>query len=124
MVKIIDVIIIAGLIFCAIFLIFRPSDNNEKKLLLIVEKEEMFIPFVDGKYSLEKNVHDIYGKNHPIYKHMEYIIDNGSINVISSDCANHICVNTAPIKNCGEAIICAPNRVAFIIQCDNQGQSK
>ncbi len=117
MFKLIDVIIILIFLSFSIFIIFKPYGDSGKKLLLVVEKDEFYIPFVDGTYSLHGKVRDIYGKEHAVFKHMEYVIEKGSIRVIQSDCANKICVNTPAAKNCGEAVICAPNKTAFIINC-------
>ncbi len=119
MFKLIDLIIILCFLALSIFIIFKPYGDSGKKLLLIVEKDEFFIPYVDGKYSLNGKVRDIYGKEHAVFKHIQYTIEKGMVKVINSDCANKICINTPAVSKCGEAVICAPNKTAFIISCDN-----
>lgn len=119
MVRIIDIIIILFFLVLSIVLIFKPYGYEAKKLLLVVEQDSYYIPFKPGKYNLYSQVEDIYGKKHAAYKSIDYIIENEKVQVTHSDCANQVCVNTAAISKCGEAIICAPNKVAFIIDCKN-----
>ena len=47
------------------------------------------------------------------------IINNGSVYVSESDCANQICVNHRPITKANERIICAPYKVVVIIRGDS-----
>lgn len=116
----IDVLIIAVFLALSIFLIFKPYGYSSKKLLLISDNDNIYIPYKDGSFNLFSRVKDVFGNEHSIYKSIEYEIKDGKVKVIHSDCANQICVNTPAISNCGESIICAPNRVAFIIDCSDR----
>lgn len=116
----IDVFIIVVFLALSIFLIFKPYGNFSKKLLLVSDSDKIYIPYKDGSFNLFSKVKDIYGNEHSIYKSIEYEIKDGKVKVIHSDCANQICVNTPAISECGEIIICAPNRAAFIIDCSNK----
>ncbi len=120
----IDIVFILFFLILSIILIFKPYSNSSKKLLLVVEKESFYIPYKDGTYNLFKKVKDVFGNEHNVYKNMEFEIIDGKIRVKYSDCANKICVNTSWIENCGDSIICAPNRVAFIIDCQKEDISQ
>ena len=125
MVRVINIAVILFFLFFSIVFIFNPfsykssQDNgtSNKKLILVVEQDTFYIPFKDGEFNLYSNVVDINGKKHPAYKSIDYIIKDETVSVTHSDCANQICVNTPAISKCGDAIVCAPNKVAFIIDC-------
>lgn len=119
MFRIADIIIILFFIVISFVLIFKPYGYEAKKLMLVVEQDSFYIPYKDGKYNLYSKVTDVYGREHPVYKSIDYTIEDNKIRVIHSDCANQICVNTPAISKCGDAIVCAPNKVAFIIDCNN-----
>lgn len=116
----IDVIIIMFFLILSIVLIFRPYNYSAKKLLLVVENESFYIPYKDGYFNLFNKVKDVFGNEHSVYKSMEFEITEGRVRALHSDCANQICVNTSWIENCGDSIICAPNRVAVIIDCQKE----
>lgn len=116
----IDVFIIIVFLALSIFLIFKPYGYSSKKLLLVSDSDSFYIPYKDGSFNLFNKMKDVFGNEHSIYKSIEYEIKDGKVKVIHSDCANQICVNTPAISNCGESIICAPNRVAFIIDCSDR----
>lgn len=116
-----DVIIIIFFLILSIVLIFKSYNYSAKKLLLVVENESFYIPYKDGYFNLFNKVKDVFGNEHSVYKSMEFEITDGKIRALHSDCANQICVNTSWIENCGDSIICAPNRVAVIIDCQREG---
>lgn len=116
----IDVIIIVFFLILSIILIFKPYGYSAKKLMLVVGNESFYIPYKDGKINLSGNIRDVFGNKHSIYKNMEFEIAGGRIRALHSDCANQICVRTSWIENCGDSIICAPNRVAVIIDCKEE----
>ena len=116
-----DVIIIIFFLILSIVFIFKPYNYSAKKLLLVVENESFYIPYKDGYFNLFNKVKDVFGNEHSVYKSMEFEITDGKIRALHSDCANQICVNTSWIENCGDSIICAPNRVAVIIDCQREG---
>lgn len=120
MVRKIDIIIITFFLILSIFLIFKPYNFSEKKLMLVVENESFYIPYKDGYFNLFGKLKDVFGNEHSVYKSMEFEIVNGKIRALHSDCANQICVNTSWIENCGDSIICSPNRVAVIIDCNRE----
>lgn len=120
----IDILIIAFFLILSIILIFKPYSYSTKKLLLVVENESFYIPYKDGSFNLFGKVRDVFGNEHNVYKSMEFEIVNGKVRAIHSDCANQICVNTSWIEKCGDTIICAPNRVAVIIDCKSEDISR
>lgn len=127
MLRLIDILIISFFIIFSIILIFKPiinpSNKNIKKLLLIVENDRFYIPYKDGNFNLVNKISDINGNTHTTYKEMEFEIVHGKVRVLHSNCANKICVNTSWIEKCGESIICVPNRVAVIIDCNNRNSN-
>ena len=116
----IDVIIILFFIILSIVFIFKPYSYSAKKLMLVVENESFYIPYKDGYFNLFGKVKYVFGNEHSVYKGMEFEIAGGRVKALHSDCANQICVNTSWIENCGDTIICAPNRVAVIIDCSDK----
>lgn len=124
MLRKIDIIIIAFFLILSIALIFKPYSYSTKKLLLVVENESFYIPYKDGSFNLHSKVRDVFGNEHNVYKHMEFEIVNGRVRATHSDCSNQICVNTSWIEKCGDTIICAPNRVAVIIDCKSEDISR
>lgn len=132
MVRVINIAIILFFLILSIVFIFNPfsykssQDNgtDTRKLILVVEQDTFYIPFKDGEFNLYSNVEDIDGKKHPAFKSIDYIIKDGTVSVTHSDCANQICVNTPAISKCGDAIVCAPNKVAFIIDCKDTLKAK
>ena len=127
MVRVINIAVILFFLIISIVFIFNPfsykssqeNGTSNKKLILVVEQDTFYIPFKDGEFNLYSNVVDINDKKHPAYKSIDYTIKDNKLRVIHSDCANQVCVNTPAISKCGEAVICAPNKVAFIIDCQN-----
>lgn len=45
-----------------------------------------------------------------------FSVSNGTVDVTSADCPNHICVNHRPISRAGESIVCLPNRVIISLR--------
>lgn len=45
-------------------------------------------------------------------------IKDGKANVAQADCANQICVHTAPISKVGDSIICLPHKLSFILESE------
>lgn len=45
-----------------------------------------------------------------------FTISDGTVDVISADCPNRICVHHAPISRTGESIVCLPNRVIITLR--------
>ena len=43
-------------------------------------------------------------------------ISNGEAKVIEADCANQVCVHTAPASKVGDMIICLPHKVSVVIE--------
>ena len=119
MFRIADILVILFFLVISIVLIFKPYGYEAKKILLVIEQDSFYIPYKEGEYNLYSKVKDLYGKEHPAYKSIDYTIKDNKLRVIHSDCANQVCVNTPAISKCGEAVICAPNKVAFIVDCQN-----
>lgn len=44
------------------------------------------------------------------------VIDDGHADVIAADCPDKICVNTNPVSEIGNSIVCMPNRVVVSIR--------
>lgn len=50
----------------------------------------------------------------------EIAIKQGSARILHSDCRHQICVRTGEIRRPGNSIICAPGRVAVLIEGKNE----
>lgn len=70
-----------------------------------------------GTYPLSEDrvieISNSYGTN-------EVTIENGSVSVTKSDCANQICVDTGAVRSEGQMIICLPHRLSVEIRSDGQ----
>ena len=51
------------------------------------------------------------------------VVQNGSVKVEDSDCADHTCVRTGSINRTGQTIICLPHGVKIIVVGKGQGGS-
>lgn len=83
------------------------SSGNAAKVVITIAGEEY------GTWPLDQNrvlkVDDAYGFN-------EVTIQDSTVAVTRSDCANQICVDTGAISRSGEMIVCLPHRLAVTIQ--------
>lgn len=71
-----------------------------------------------GVYSLseDRNIEVADGE------HINHItIKDGAVSMVSSSCANQVCVNTGAISRAGQTIVCLPNRVIVEITSDEGG---
>lgn len=44
------------------------------------------------------------------------VVENGAAEVIAADCPDKICVNSQPVSDVGNSIVCMPNKVAVTIR--------
>lgn len=75
-------------------------DNIMKHQLLLSKDTQITVEGIIGKTIIE--------------------IKQKCVNVIDSDCPAHICVKSSVIKQAGDIIVCAPNKVAVYIIGNNQ----
>ncbi|MDO4289590.1 MAG: NusG domain II-containing protein [Eubacterium sp.] len=47
------------------------------------------------------------------------VISGGTASIVSADCDNQVCVNTAPISEIGETIACLPHKLIVEIISEN-----
>lgn len=47
-------------------------------------------------------------------------IKDGKAAITSADCANQICVHTAPIDQTGDVIICLPHKLSVVLESGKQ----
>lgn len=67
-----------------------------------------------GIYSLskEQSIELLDGK-------MILTISNGTAFINYSDCKNQICVKSKSISKAGERIVCSPNKISVVVECEN-----
>lgn len=102
-----DFILLLVLILFIIVAFFFASKRDSGKILQ-VKKDNEVIQEIDlseeGIYTFENDNEENIIQ-----------IENNTVNVISANCYNQICVNTAPIHNEGEVIACLPHGLIFEI---------
>ena len=68
------------------------------------------------RYSLNEDLTVMIPTGDDHYNILE--IKDGKANVVKADCANQICVHTAPISKVGDSIICLPDKLSFILESE------
>lgn len=85
----------------------REASGNAARVVITIAGEEY------GSWPLDQNrvlnVENAYGFN-------EVTIQDSTVAVTRSDCANQICVDTGAIRRTGEMIVCLPHRLVVTIQ--------
>lgn len=85
------------------FQIFRPIGADSVEISSDHGKTRYSLS-VDRVIEIESNTHKL-----------TVIIEDGEVSVTSSDCPDHVCVDTGKISNSGESIICVPARVVVTV---------
>ena len=100
---------------------FTGSGRGEKQLLIVrgTISSKIRLSFDDNEYDFNKSFVDYNGADRSLYSDDDIymIVKDGEVNVLSSSCRDQICVRTETAKNCGDQIICLPNRFMVMIDC-------
>lgn len=98
-----DIIVIVILLFLPIkyFVVTYLSTNFSKQVAISTNnKEELFSIDIDTEV---------------VRNNVRIKISSKKVLVIEASCQNKICIKTGPIKNPGQMIVCAPNKVVIKI---------
>ena len=96
------------LAFGIIVLRYAINDRDDASKTVVVEADGdimYVVPLSDDQTLL---VQTKYGEN-------SVRIEKGKVFVEKADCPNQICVNTAPIRDIGQSIVCLPHRVVVSV---------
>jgi len=106
------IIIVAVLVACALFFfwIFKFGDSGSYAVVYLNGEEK-------NRYALSENINDLIQSENGVN---EIQILDGSVSIISADCADKICVNHVPIYRNNESIICLPHKMVVEIQNDDK----
>lgn len=102
------VILFILLIIISLLIIILPRSHSIEKVIQIIQNKEVIYTInlnkVDEPYDIT-----IYSEDGG-YNIIS--IENGSVSVTSSDCADHICINQGKIKdNSSNPIVCLPHKL-------------
>ena len=100
-------ILTAVLLAAVVFLIVLRNQKNGHMAVLYADRKEI------GRYTLDDD------RIIPVMLEDGYnlvVISGGEVLVEEADCNNQICVNTPPIGQVGETIVCLPHRFYVIIE--------
>ena len=100
---IIFVIAVASIVFMEL----RPASDT-KTLLITVDGEEYKRISIDTSTNASFTIETPDGYNN-------VVITNGSVDVVSADCKNQVCVNTKEATKAGDIIVCLPHKVVIEI---------
>lgn len=103
-----DIILLAAVLFmaAAFFIMFRIPSGTEQNVVVKIQNE------VVGSYPLCEDA-EVQINCENGYNIM--VIENGKVYVKEANCRNQICVNTHPIGQTGEMIVCMPHEMLFVI---------
>lgn len=100
---------------------FTDSGAGEKKLVIVqgAFSSKIRLSFEDNEYDFNKPFYDYNGGHRTLYSddNLYMTVKDGEVNMISSSCRDQICVKTQTAKECGDQIICLPNRFMVMIDC-------
>jgi hypothetical protein len=100
------VLILGILIVCAVmFAYLKIQGFGENKCIVIEQNGEELARYTFGE-----------DKIIPITDEILFQIQNGTVQMLQSNCPDQICVSHLPISDIGESIICLPNRLVISIQ--------
>ncbi|WP_461204973.1 NusG domain II-containing protein [Clostridium sp. DL1XJH146] len=116
-----DVLILVGLLIVSlVFLGFNKYKSNDIK----ENKKEIYAEIYIGQELYKKvTLEDDYEEtiNIETYEGINVIeIHDGGVEIIESDCFDHICENTGFITEVGEMIVCLPHAVVVEIKGDEE----
>ena len=125
--KKLDIFFVLFFVTLSILLIFRSSYRftgsgaGEKKLVIVrgAFSSKIRLSFEDNEYDFNKSFIDYNGADRTLYSDEDIYmtVKDGEVSVISSSCRDQICVKTDTAKNCGDQIICLPNKFMVMIDC-------
>ena len=69
-----------------------------------------------GSYSLSEDITERIETKDGHYNILN--IREGKVSIIEADCRNQICVNTMPVSQIGDSIICLPHKLSVILEKD------
>ena len=125
--KKLDIIFVLFFVTLSVLLIFRSSYRftgngaGEKKLVIVsgVNSSKIRLSLEDNEYDFNKSFIDYNGADRTLYSDDDIYmtVKNGEASVISSSCRDQICVKTETATNCGDQIICLPNKFMVMIDC-------
>ncbi|MEG2353051.1 MAG: NusG domain II-containing protein [Clostridium sp.] len=103
------IIIVLVLIISAIGFIFiskmQSKDYSEKFVEITLDGKLLkTIDITDKNYSSKFSISNESYVN-------EFIIENGTIRIISANCSDEVCVKSGSIGKVGETIVCLPHRL-------------
>ena len=100
-----DVLLLAGVLAAAAVLLFVFSCDKAVYARIIMNgQESIYVNLAENKeFFLPQNPNVVF------------VVKNGAIAVLSSDCPHQICVNMGFINSSGSRVVCLPNRVAVVV---------
>lgn len=106
------IIIITLLMFALVsFFIFRTTGHGSQVEIKIAQK-------LYGTYALSVD-QEIIVKDEDGHTLITCYIDEGKIQVISSNCPDKICIDDGSIEKSGQTIVCLPNQIVIKIINDD-----
>ncbi len=100
--------IILFVIIISIAMLFAVSFGDKGNVVVIEQNGQV----------LEKI--SLYENNELTIGNVIIVIQDGSVRIKDSDCADKTCINTGNIDNSGEIICCLPNRLLVRIETDSK----
>ena len=109
-----DIILFFVLIVIGLFLSWYAFAGSEAgKTVVVRAGGELY-----GTYDLSKDQEITIEQNGHVN---QFIIKDGTVQMIHSDCKNQVCVKTGAIRRSSQTIVCLPNRVIIEIQGEEDG---
>lgn len=100
------IILLFLLVILAIFAFFLFSLNREKGGYVKVSRDGVEVERVSLNEDATYEYND-HGEMNTL------VIKDGKADVVSANCKNQVCVNTAPVSETGEVIACLPHKLIF-----------
>lgn len=96
-----------GTLFCVLFFLMKP------KAVICVVYENGAERY---RFSMDEDITQRIETEGGHYNILE--IKDGKAAVSEADCANQICVHSAPISKTGDSIICLPHKLSVILESE------
>jgi len=120
-IKKLDILFICLFLFISIMIIIYPfSGLAEKKLLIVSENQKIRLSFDDRSYDFNQLFIDYYENQQFIDKDIKLLVKDSSVEILSSSCRDKICINTSNVIDCGDRIVCLPNKFMVTIDCSSE----
>lgn len=105
-----DIVLAAVLLIIGIGSPFLLKEGSQPALVEISVDGQKF-----GVYDLKKDAQiDVLGLN-------SVVIENGKVYVKEATCRGHDCMDMGKISECGQMIVCLPNKVIITVKGDDGG---